>query len=183
MHSKCCISSVGELLCLPYTFRLCPKESCMLIFLLSHLLPRAIPVPPQTAPPPRMVNLCQASQTAIIAPNPMLQGALLMQQMQGRVLITVQDVNLVKYQNILRSLKFKSSFLNPLSYFLFNPLAVLLSSRQHEEFWNGWTAVPSVLHSFIQVVPAWTSSHGHGHQVPHHRFPSCSTVPPTCALL
>lgn len=40
-------------------------------------------VPPQTAPPPRMVNLCQATQTTIIAPNPMLQGALLMQQMQG----------------------------------------------------------------------------------------------------
>lgn len=35
------------------------------------------------APPPsRMVNLCSATQT-IIAPNPMLQGALLMQQMQG----------------------------------------------------------------------------------------------------
>lgn len=48
----------------------------------SCLLPRPIPVPPQTAPP-RMVNLCQATQTTIIAPNPMLQGALLMQQMQG----------------------------------------------------------------------------------------------------
>ncbi|XP_070706824.1 cdkn1a interacting zinc finger protein 1a [Pempheris klunzingeri] len=48
-----------------------------------HQTPRAIPVPPQTAPPPRMVNLCQATQTTIIAPNPMLQGALLMQQMQG----------------------------------------------------------------------------------------------------
>ncbi|XP_020780822.1 cdkn1a interacting zinc finger protein 1a isoform X2 [Boleophthalmus pectinirostris] len=45
--------------------------------------PRAIPVPPQPAPPPRMVNLCQTTQTTIIAPNPMLQGALLMQQMQG----------------------------------------------------------------------------------------------------
>lgn len=32
-----------------------------------------------------MVNLCQATQTAIIAPNPMLQGALLMQQMQGNM--------------------------------------------------------------------------------------------------
>lgn len=155
----------------------------MLIFLLFHLFPRTIPVPPQTAPPPRMVNLCQATQTTIIAPNPMLQGALLMQQMQGRVQITVQDMNPVKYRNILRSLKFKSSFLNPLSYFLFHTPAVLLSSRQYEEFWNGWTAVPSVLHSFIQVVPAWTSSHGHGHQVPHHRFPSCSTVPPTRTLL
>uniref|UniRef100_A0A1A7XDF8 Cdkn1a interacting zinc finger protein 1a n=1 Tax=Iconisemion striatum TaxID=60296 RepID=A0A1A7XDF8_9TELE len=30
-----------------------------------------------------MVNLCQATQTTIIAPNPMLQGALMMQQMQG----------------------------------------------------------------------------------------------------
>ncbi|KAM6902094.1 cdkn1a interacting zinc finger protein 1a [Xenentodon cancila] len=48
-----------------------------------HQTPRAIPVPPQTAPPPRMVNLCQATQTTIIGPNPMLQGALLMQQMQG----------------------------------------------------------------------------------------------------
>nr|XP_046231299.1 cdkn1a interacting zinc finger protein 1a [Scatophagus argus] len=50
-----------------------------------HQTPRAIPVPPQTAPPPRMVNLCQATQTTIIAPNPMLQGALLMQQMQGNM--------------------------------------------------------------------------------------------------
>lgn len=32
-----------------------------------------------------MVNLCQATQTTIIAPNPMLQGALLMQQMQGNM--------------------------------------------------------------------------------------------------
>uniref|UniRef100_A0A8C9YPL6 Cdkn1a interacting zinc finger protein 1a n=1 Tax=Sander lucioperca TaxID=283035 RepID=A0A8C9YPL6_SANLU len=44
-----------------------------------------IPVAPQTAPPPRMVNLCQATQTTILAPNPMLQGALLMQQMQGNM--------------------------------------------------------------------------------------------------
>ncbi|GAA6217147.1 cip1-interacting zinc finger protein isoform X2 [Lates japonicus] len=50
-----------------------------------HQTPRAIPVPPQTAPPPRMVNLCQATQTTIIAPNPMLQGAILMQQMQGNM--------------------------------------------------------------------------------------------------
>ncbi|XP_029025333.1 cdkn1a interacting zinc finger protein 1a [Betta splendens] len=50
-----------------------------------HQTPRAIPVPPQPAPPPRMVNLCQATQTTIIAPNPMLQGAILMQQMQGNM--------------------------------------------------------------------------------------------------
>ncbi|XP_072228643.1 cdkn1a interacting zinc finger protein 1a [Leuresthes tenuis] len=50
-----------------------------------HQTPRAIPGPPQTAPPPRMVNLCQATQATIIAPNPMLQGALLMQQMQGNM--------------------------------------------------------------------------------------------------
>ncbi|XP_073333947.1 cdkn1a interacting zinc finger protein 1a isoform X2 [Pagrus major] len=50
-----------------------------------HQNPRAIPVAPQAAPPPRMVNLCQASQTTLIAPNPMLQGALLMQQMQGNM--------------------------------------------------------------------------------------------------
>ncbi|XP_070845132.1 cdkn1a interacting zinc finger protein 1a isoform X2 [Chaetodon trifascialis] len=50
-----------------------------------HQTPRAIPVPPQTPTPPRMVNLCQATQTTIIAPNPMLQGALLMQQMQGNM--------------------------------------------------------------------------------------------------
>lgn len=54
-----------------------------LLFICCH---RAITVPPQTAPPPRMVNLCQATQTTIIAPNPMLQGALLMQQMQGTVM-------------------------------------------------------------------------------------------------
>lgn len=63
------------------------KKCSMLIFLL--FICRAIPVPPQTAPPPRMVNLCQATQTTIIAPNPMLQGALLMQQMQGTVWIIV----------------------------------------------------------------------------------------------
>ncbi|XP_077398969.1 cdkn1a interacting zinc finger protein 1a isoform X2 [Vanacampus margaritifer] len=51
-----------------------------------HQAPRAIPVPPHTAPPnPRMVNLCQATQTTIISPNPMLQGALMMQQMQGNM--------------------------------------------------------------------------------------------------
>ncbi|XP_035524382.1 cdkn1a interacting zinc finger protein 1a [Morone saxatilis] len=50
-----------------------------------HQTPRAIGVSPQTAAPPRMVNLCQATQTTIIAPNPMLQGALLMQQMQGNM--------------------------------------------------------------------------------------------------
>ncbi|XP_026029520.1 cdkn1a interacting zinc finger protein 1a [Astatotilapia calliptera] len=50
-----------------------------------HQTPRTIPVAPQTAPPPRMVNLSHASQTTIIAPNPMLQGALLMQQMQGNM--------------------------------------------------------------------------------------------------
>ncbi|XP_061655917.1 cdkn1a interacting zinc finger protein 1a isoform X2 [Phyllopteryx taeniolatus] len=51
-----------------------------------HQTPRAIPVPPHTAaPPPRMVNLCQATQTTIISPNPMLQGALMMQQMQGNM--------------------------------------------------------------------------------------------------
>ncbi|XP_037121861.1 cdkn1a interacting zinc finger protein 1a isoform X1 [Syngnathus acus] len=51
-----------------------------------HQTPRAIPVPSHTTPPPpRMVNLCQASQTTIISPNPMLQGALMMQQMQGNM--------------------------------------------------------------------------------------------------
>lgn len=40
-------------------------------------------VPAPAPPPARMVNLCSATQT-IIAPNPMLQGALLMQQMQGK---------------------------------------------------------------------------------------------------
>ncbi|XP_059214102.1 cdkn1a interacting zinc finger protein 1a [Centropristis striata] len=50
-----------------------------------HQAQRSIPVTPQTAPPPRMVNLCQTTQTTIMAPNPMLQGALLMQQMQGNM--------------------------------------------------------------------------------------------------
>ncbi|KAJ8346800.1 hypothetical protein SKAU_G00282010 [Synaphobranchus kaupii] len=40
---------------------------------------------PQHPPPPRLVNLCSATQATIIAPNPMLQGALLMQQMQGNM--------------------------------------------------------------------------------------------------
>ncbi|XP_028318579.1 cdkn1a interacting zinc finger protein 1a [Gouania willdenowi] len=48
-----------------------------------HQTQRSIPA--QAAPPPRMMNLCQATQTTIIAPNPMLQGALLMQQMQGNM--------------------------------------------------------------------------------------------------
>ncbi|XP_044000627.1 cdkn1a interacting zinc finger protein 1a isoform X1 [Gambusia affinis] len=50
-----------------------------------HQTPRAIPVSAQTAPPPRMVNLCQTTQTTLIAPNPMLQSAILMQQMQGNM--------------------------------------------------------------------------------------------------
>ncbi|XP_008422565.1 cdkn1a interacting zinc finger protein 1a [Poecilia reticulata] len=50
-----------------------------------HQTPRAIAVPTQTAPPPRMVNLCQTTQTTLIAPNPMLQSAILMQQMQGNM--------------------------------------------------------------------------------------------------
>ncbi|XP_026099477.1 cdkn1a interacting zinc finger protein 1a isoform X1 [Carassius auratus] len=46
----------------------------------THTRPMAVPAPsPASA---RMVNLCSATQ-AIIAPNPMLQGALLMQQMQA----------------------------------------------------------------------------------------------------
>ncbi|MEQ2300000.1 hypothetical protein AMECASPLE_020727 [Ameca splendens] len=51
-----------------------------------HQTPRsAIAVPTQTAPPPRMVNLCQTTQATLIAPNPMLQSAILMQQMQGNM--------------------------------------------------------------------------------------------------
>lgn len=50
-----------------------------------HPAPRAMPVPPQSAHPTRMVNMCQTTQTTIIAPNPMLQGAILMQQMQGNM--------------------------------------------------------------------------------------------------
>ncbi|XP_057675689.1 cdkn1a interacting zinc finger protein 1a [Corythoichthys intestinalis] len=51
-----------------------------------HQATRAITVPPHTAtPPPRMVNLCQATQSTVISPNPMLQGALMMQQMQGNM--------------------------------------------------------------------------------------------------
>ncbi|KAM8873303.1 cdkn1a interacting zinc finger protein 1a isoform 2-T2 [Synchiropus picturatus] len=48
-----------------------------------HQTPRPMPVPPQAAAPPRMVRMCQATQTTIITPNPMLQGAIMMQQMQG----------------------------------------------------------------------------------------------------
>ncbi|KAM4532206.1 cdkn1a interacting zinc finger protein 1a [Fundulus diaphanus] len=50
-----------------------------------HQTPRTIPVPTQTAPPPRMVNMCQTTQTTLIAPNPMLQSAILMQHMQGNM--------------------------------------------------------------------------------------------------
>ncbi|XP_060937861.1 cdkn1a interacting zinc finger protein 1a [Limanda limanda] len=50
-----------------------------------HQNQRALTVPSQTANPQRMVNLCQATQTNLLAPNPMLQGALLMQQMQGNM--------------------------------------------------------------------------------------------------
>ncbi|XP_041706812.1 uncharacterized protein LOC121541673 [Coregonus clupeaformis] len=46
-----------------------------------HQRGRAMAVPAPAPPPPRMVNL--ATQATIIAPNPMLQGALMMQQMQG----------------------------------------------------------------------------------------------------
>lgn len=41
--------------------------------------------PPRQPPPPRMMNLCSASQAAFLSTNPMLQGALLMQQMQGNL--------------------------------------------------------------------------------------------------
>ncbi|XP_051750572.1 cdkn1a interacting zinc finger protein 1a isoform X2 [Ctenopharyngodon idella] len=47
-----------------------------------HQAARPMAVPAPAPPSARMVNLCSATQT-IIAPNPMLQGALLMQQMQG----------------------------------------------------------------------------------------------------
>ncbi|XP_013984217.1 cip1-interacting zinc finger protein [Salmo salar] len=46
-----------------------------------HQRGRAMSGPGPAPPPPRMVNL--AAQATIIAPNPMLQGALMMQQMQG----------------------------------------------------------------------------------------------------
>ncbi|XP_051906399.1 cdkn1a interacting zinc finger protein 1a isoform X2 [Hippocampus zosterae] len=68
---------------------------------LQQLFHQQPPPPPPPPPPPqptpahhvghhhhqasRMVNLCQASQTTIISPNPMLQGALMMQQMQGNM--------------------------------------------------------------------------------------------------
>nr|XP_055054274.1 cdkn1a interacting zinc finger protein 1a isoform X2 [Misgurnus anguillicaudatus] len=47
-----------------------------------HQTARSMAVPTQAPPSARMVNLCSATQT-ILAPNPMLQGALLMQQMQA----------------------------------------------------------------------------------------------------
>ncbi|XP_051552336.1 cip1-interacting zinc finger protein-like isoform X2 [Myxocyprinus asiaticus] len=47
-----------------------------------HQTARPIAVPAPAPPPARMVNLCSATQS-IMAPNPMLQGALLMQQMQA----------------------------------------------------------------------------------------------------
>lgn len=132
----------------------------MLIF--PYLLSRPIPVPPQTAPPPRMVNLCRATQTTLIAPNPMLQGALLMQQMQGTEMITIYST---------------------IANMCYGTDHASLSSRQHAELWNGRTAVSAVLRSFDQVVSARACSHGHGHQIPHHGFPCCSTFPPTRSLL
>lgn len=68
----------------------------------------AISVPAQTAPPPRMVNLCQTTQTTLIAPNPMLQSAILMQQMQGAAWINLcnsvswnkESVGYLKYNNL-----------------------------------------------------------------------------------
>lgn len=59
------------------------KRVCILVNIYYLSLCSAIPVPTQAAPPPRMVNLCQTTQTTLIAPNPMLQSAILMQQMQG----------------------------------------------------------------------------------------------------
>ncbi|XP_048876275.1 cdkn1a interacting zinc finger protein 1a [Brienomyrus brachyistius] len=46
--------------------------------------PLAVPVPPPP-PPVRVVSLGHVPPAAIIAPNPMLQGALLMQQVQGNI--------------------------------------------------------------------------------------------------
>lgn len=82
-------------------------------FSLVYLLPRAIPVPPQTAPPPRMVNLCQASQTTIIAPNPMLQGALLMQQMQGTVWIKTTASGRAQKHKYKSSIVSQTAFIYP----------------------------------------------------------------------
>ncbi|KAI1900569.1 hypothetical protein AGOR_G00051270 [Albula goreensis] len=50
-----------------------------------HQGARPISTPVQAPPPPHMVSLCSTSQATIIAANPMLQGALLMQQMQGNM--------------------------------------------------------------------------------------------------
>uniref|UniRef100_A0A8C7IHJ2 Cdkn1a interacting zinc finger protein 1a n=1 Tax=Oncorhynchus kisutch TaxID=8019 RepID=A0A8C7IHJ2_ONCKI len=47
----------------------------------GSVITRAMAGPGPAPPPPHMVNL--AAQATIIAPNPMLQGALMMQQMQG----------------------------------------------------------------------------------------------------
>ncbi|XP_061116657.1 zinc finger protein on ecdysone puffs-like isoform X2 [Conger conger] len=38
---------------------------------------------PAQAPPPRMVRLSSASQATVMAPNPMMHGAVMMQQLQG----------------------------------------------------------------------------------------------------
>ncbi|KAL0965482.1 hypothetical protein UPYG_G00281850 [Umbra pygmaea] len=46
-----------------------------------HQAGRTMAVPAPAPPPPRMVNM--AAQATIMAPNPMLQGALMMQHMQG----------------------------------------------------------------------------------------------------
>ena len=58
-----------------------------------------------------------------------------------------------------------------------------LLCRQHAGLRDGWTAVPSVLCSLLQVVSSRAGSHGHGHKDPHDGFSRWSTVPPARSLL
>ena len=48
---------------------------------IPSVMTRAMAVPGPAPPPPRVVNM--ATRASIMAPNPMLQGAIMMQQMQG----------------------------------------------------------------------------------------------------
>ncbi len=66
-----------------YSIVMHAKHACVYLPCVCDFRSMAVPAP---APPSaRMVNLCSAAQS-IMAPNPMLQGALLMQQMQGKLM-------------------------------------------------------------------------------------------------
>ncbi|CAN9504486.1 unnamed protein product [Ophioblennius macclurei] len=125
-----------------------------------HQTPRAMAVTPQTAPPPRMVNLCQATQTTIIAPNPMLQGAILMQQMQGNM--RSFGMGGQQFRQFFTA-GARSSLLGPvpMGMAMKSPMMGFPAARPfhpHTRYYNNATAAPVATTAVPSVVPSLASS-------------------------